>query len=68
MALKGKKTAVFGGSGDFASVSAIAVQNCIAITLLWAEMMRILLLVSKSSTSTSPLSKEGRVFVVHKAL
>ena len=35
------------------STKVTAVPNFIAVTLLWAEIMRVLLLVSKSGTSAS---------------
>ena len=38
------------------STKAIAVPNFKAVTLLWTEIMHVLLLVSKSGTSASPLS------------
>ena len=38
------------------TTKATAVQNFRAVTLLWAEIMHVLLLVSKSGTSASPLN------------
>ena len=58
-----RETAVFGGSGGSAAVSSqfhivlhkiTAVPNFRAVTLLWADIMLVLLLVSKSGTSTPP--------------
>ena len=37
------------------STKTTAVPNFRAVTLLWAEIMHVLLLVSKSGTSASPL-------------
>ena len=60
---KKRETAVFGGSGGSAAVSSqfhivlhkiTAVPNFRAVTLLWADIMLVLLLVSKSGTSTPP--------------
>ena len=50
--------AVFGGSVGSAAVSSqfhIALPNFRAVTLLWAEIIRVSLLISKSGTSASPL-------------
>ena len=62
LAKKGKKN--FGGSGCLAAASSqfyivLHKSNCCknfrAVTLLWAKIMHVLLLVLKSGTSASPL-------------
>ena len=62
LAKKGKKNSAgaavpppFLHSSILFSTKATAVPNCRFITLLWAEIMHVLLLVSKSGTSASPL-------------
>ena len=62
MAKKGKKISVgavvpppFLHSSILFSTKTTAVPNFRAVTLLWAEIMHVLILVLKSGTSASPL-------------
>ncbi len=68
-----RETAVFGGSDGSAAVSSqfyivlhkSNFQNFRAVTLSWAEIMLVLLFVSKSGTSASPpppFKPEGKFF------